>query len=130
MDKAASFYILTLGVTNGLSAPFNNLALIYKQQVIIIFYLDILHALLRSINIWFSILICTKMQGNYSDAISCYTEVLRINPLAADGFLYRGNTFKELGRVNDAIQDYIQAINIRPTMAEAHTNLASAYKDR
>ena len=71
-----------------------------------------------------------KLQGNYADAISCYNEVLRIDPLAADGLVNRGNTFKEVGRVSEAIQDYIHAITIRPNMAEAHANLASAYKDR
>ncbi|XP_043815353.1 probable UDP-N-acetylglucosamine--peptide N-acetylglucosaminyltransferase SEC [Manihot esculenta] len=90
----------TLAVTTGLSAPFNNLAVIYKQQ------------------------------GNYADAISCYNEVLRIDPLAADGLVNRGNTYKEIGRVSEAIQDYIRAITIRPNMAQAHANLASAYKDR
>ena len=64
------------------------------------------------------------------EAISCYNEVLRIDPLAADGLVNRGNTYKEIGRVSEAIQDYIRAINIRPNMAEAHANLASAYKDR
>lgn len=69
-------------------------------------------------------------QGNYAEAISCYNEVLRIDPLAADGLVNRGNTLKEVGRVTEAIQDYVRAVNIRPTMAEAHANLASAYKDR
>lgn len=69
-------------------------------------------------------------QGSYSDAISCYNEVLRIDPLAADGLVNRGNTYKEIGRVSEAIQDYLRAITVRPTMAEAHANLASAYKDR
>ena len=64
------------------------------------------------------------------DAISCYNEVLRIDPLAYDALVNRGNTYKEVGRVNEAIQDYVRAINIRPSMAEAHANLASAYKDR
>lgn len=50
--------------------------------------------------------------------------------MAADALLNRGNTYKEIGRVNEAIQDYINAINARPSMAEAHANLASAYKDR
>jgi protein O-GlcNAc transferase len=50
--------------------------------------------------------------------------------LAADGLVNRGNTYKEIGRVSEAIQDYVRAINIRPAMAEAHANLASAYKDR
>lgn len=71
-----------------------------------------------------------ELQGNYADAISCYNEVLRIDPLAVDGLVNRGNTYKEIGRVNEAIQDYVRAITIRPTMAEAHANLASAYKDR
>ena len=69
-------------------------------------------------------------QGSYADAIACYTEVLRIDPTAADALVNRGNTFKEFGRVAEAIQDYVQAVTIRPTMAEAHANLASAYKDR
>lgn len=30
---AASYYKATLSVTTGLSAPYNNLAIIYKQQV-------------------------------------------------------------------------------------------------
>lgn len=50
--------------------------------------------------------------------------------MAADGMVNRGNTYKEIGRVNEAVQDYMRAIAIRPTMAEAHANLASAYKDR
>ena len=70
------------------------------------------------------------LQGNYPDAISCYNEVLRIDSLAVDGLVNRGNTYKEIGRVNEAIQDYLRAITIRPSMAEAHANLASAYKDR
>ncbi|ONM32144.1 Protein VAC14-like protein [Zea mays] len=67
--------------------------------------------------------------GNYPDAITCYTEVHRIDPTAADALVNRGNTFKEIDRVNEAIQDYVQAATIRPNMPEAHANLASAYKD-
>ncbi|KAG6483325.1 hypothetical protein ZIOFF_059969 [Zingiber officinale] len=47
MSVAASFYKATLAVTTGISAPFNNLAIIYKQQ------------------------------GNYAEAIAYYNEVLR-----------------------------------------------------
>ncbi|CAN1345350.1 Probable UDP-N-acetylglucosamine--peptide N-acetylglucosaminyltransferase SEC [Linum perenne] len=56
--------------------------------------------------------------GNYADAISCYNEVLRIDPSAADGLVNRGNTYKEIGRVTEAIQDYIRAITVRPTMVK------------
>lgn len=34
VSTAASYYKATLTVTTGLSAPFNNLAIIYKQQVV------------------------------------------------------------------------------------------------
>lgn len=74
--------------------------------------------------------LASHLQGNYVDAISCYSEVLRIDPMATDGLVNRGNTYKEIGRVTEAIQDYLRAISIRPSMAEAHANLASAYKDR
>jgi protein O-GlcNAc transferase len=99
MDIAASLYMATLTVTTGLSAPYNNLAMIYKQQ------------------------------GNCNHAITCFNEVLRIDPMAADCLVNRGNTFKEAGRITEAIQDYFHAVTIRPTMAEAHANLAAAYKD-
>lgn len=36
MTAAASFYKATLSVTTGLSAPYNNLAVIYKQQVLFV----------------------------------------------------------------------------------------------
>ncbi|KAJ4845650.1 hypothetical protein Tsubulata_036225 [Turnera subulata] len=108
MSAAASCYKATLAVTTGLSAPFNNLAIIYKQQASFHFPSSV---------------------GNHMDAISCYNEVLRIDPTAADALVNRGNTYKEIGRVNEAIQDYIRAVNIRPNMPEAHANLASAYKD-
>ncbi|KAK7410514.1 hypothetical protein VNO78_01345 [Psophocarpus tetragonolobus] len=35
--------------------------------------------------------------GNYLDVISCYNEVLCINPLAADELINRGNTYGEIG---------------------------------
>ncbi len=69
-------------------------------------------------------------QGHYAEAIACYNEVMRVDPMAADGLVNRGNTLKEIGWVNDAIQDYLHALAIHPTMAEGHANLASAYKDR
>ena len=42
VPAAASYYKATLSVTTGLSAPFNNLAIIYKQQVLAITMVDIL----------------------------------------------------------------------------------------
>ena len=99
ISAVVSFYKATLAVITGLSAPYSNSAIIYEQQ------------------------------GHYAGAIACYNEVLRIDPMAADGLVNRGNTLKEIGHVSEAIQDYIRAVTVRPTMAEGHANLASAYKD-
>lgn len=125
---AASYYKATLSVTTGLSAPFNNLAVIYKQQVVV--RVIFLSSESQQFSLDLIDLFSFFTQGNYADAILCYNEVLRIDPLAADGLVNRGNTYKEIGRVSEAIQDYVHAISIRPNMAEAHANLASAYKDR
>jgi protein O-GlcNAc transferase len=126
ISAAASFYKAAISVTSGLSSPLNNLAVIYKQQV---HACSCIHAKAWTVT-YAKISLFSVHQGNYADAITCYTEVLRIDPTAADALVNRGNTFKEIGRVNEAVQDYIQASTIKPTMAEAHANLASAYKDR
>eukprot|EP00850_Spirogloea_muscicola_P014424 SM000103S09516 [mRNA] locus=s103:488527:496923:+ [translate_table: standard] len=86
-------------LTTGLSAPYSSLASIYKQK------------------------------GDSAAAIACYNGVLRVDPLAADALVNRGNTLKEVGHVSEALQDYLTAVAIRPTMAEGHANLGSAYKD-
>jgi len=36
LDIAASHFMAVLAVTTGLSAPYNNLAMIYKQQVLVL----------------------------------------------------------------------------------------------
>ncbi|WMV48452.1 hypothetical protein MTR67_041837 [Solanum verrucosum] len=66
-------------------------------------------------------------QGNYGLAMSCCNEVLRINPMATEGLVNRGNIYIEIGKVNEAIQDYTQAIANSPTMADTHILLALAY---
>lgn len=146
MDIAASLYMATLTVTTGLSAPYNNLAMIYKQQVLVmpnapdfgeyVFHTPFclywcytfVNRLYHLTTQWqFSSSLLKK--GNCNHAITCFNEVLRIDPMAADCLVNRGNTFKEAGRITEAIQDYFHAVTIRPTMAEAHANLAAAYKD-
>jgi len=76
ISAAISFYKATLAVITGLSAPYSNSAIIYKQQ------------------------------GHYAGAIACYNEVLRIDPMAADGLVNRGNTLKDSGHVEAAIKSH------------------------
>ncbi|XP_042391761.1 probable UDP-N-acetylglucosamine--peptide N-acetylglucosaminyltransferase SEC [Zingiber officinale] len=113
MSVAASFYKATLAVTAGISAPFNNLAIIYKQQILGSTYIA-------------TLLVQPLLPAWIFNHENCCFLLVQTD---ADGLVNRGNTFKEIGRVTEAIQDYIRAVNIRPTMPEAHANLASAYKD-
>ncbi|KAG6536263.1 hypothetical protein ZIOFF_001314 [Zingiber officinale] len=113
MSVAASFYKATLAVTTGISAPFNNLAILYKQQILGSTYIA-------------TLLVQPLLPAWIFNHENCCFLLVQTD---ADGLVNRGNTFKEIGRVTEAIQDYIRAVNIRPTMPEAHANLASAYKD-
>ena len=45
-----------------------------------------------------------------TDAISCYNEVLGIDPHAADGLVNLGNTYREIGRVSEAIPEYLRQL--------------------
>ncbi|KAG6492520.1 hypothetical protein ZIOFF_047483 [Zingiber officinale] len=114
MSVAASFYKATLAVTTGISAPFNNLAIIYKQQILGSTYIA-------------TLLVQPLLPAWIFNHENCCFLLVQTD---ADGLVNRGNTFKEIRRVTEAIQDYICAVNIRPTMPEAHANLASTYKDR
>ncbi|XP_042415520.1 probable UDP-N-acetylglucosamine--peptide N-acetylglucosaminyltransferase SEC [Zingiber officinale] len=113
MSVAASFYKATLAVTTGISAPFNNLVIIYKQQILGNTYIA-------------TLLVQPLLPAWIFNHENCCFLLVQTD---VDGLVNRGNTFKEIGRVTEAIQDYIRAVNIRPTMPEAHANLASAYKD-
>lgn len=57
MVAAANCYKATLSVTTGLSAPFNNLAIIYKQQV--------MSSLHPSLYVFSNLLICSFLLDDY-----------------------------------------------------------------
>ncbi|KAF3624930.1 putative UDP-N-acetylglucosamine--peptide N-acetylglucosaminyltransferase SEC [Capsicum annuum] len=97
MSTAAQCFKASLSVTTDFSSPFRYLTVIYMQQ------------------------------RCYAQAISCYNEVLRIDPVDTDALVERGNAYIEIDRVDEAMQDYTRAIAISPTMAEAHMFLANAY---
>ena len=104
ISAAISFYKATLAVITGLSAPYSNSAIIYKQQ------------------------------GHYAGAIACYNEVLRIDPMAADGLVNRGNTLKDSGHVEAVIKSHklvstqiFVALNTKSLPSQVHRALGGCY---
>jgi len=66
-------------------------------------------------------------QENWSAALTYFQKAIEKNPQDADGWLYVGYCYGNLGRYEDEIEAYQQAIRIKPDYANAHYNLGVAY---
>ena len=63
--------------------------------------------------------------NNYSQAIECYTQAIKINPNFYQAYNNRGKTYYNSGEYDRAIEDYTQAITINPRYENE-----KAYKNR
>ena len=68
-----------------------------------------------------------KKQGNLTQAISDYTNVIRINSKHAKAYYNRGNIYSKQGNLAQAISDYAKAIEINPNYTEAYYNRGNTY---
>ena len=67
-------------------------------------------------------------KGQYDQAISDYTEAIKINPNLAGAYNNRGLTYShDKGDYDRAISDFSKAIEINPRNADAYVNRANAY---
>lgn len=64
--------------------------------------------------------------GRPQEAITCYDEVLEINPKVAEAWYNKGNALYNLGRLQEAISCYDKAIGINPKDAKARNNKGNA----
>ena len=62
-------------------------------------------------------------QGEYSEAIAFYQEVLALNPRHPEALNNLGATFYKLGRYTDAEEVFRRTIRIYPDFADANSNL-------
>ena len=69
-----------------------------------------------------------RKQGNLTQAISDYTNAIRINSKHAKAYYNRGNTNGKLGNLTQAIADYNKAIEINPKYKEAYYNRGNTYE--
>jgi len=69
-------------------------------------------------------------RGKTQEAISHYTEALRIKPDYAEAQNNLGVNFYYQGKTQEAISHYTEALRIKPDYAEAHYNLGVALVDQ
>lgn len=65
-------------------------------------------------------------QNRLDEAIVEFREVLRIDPLDADGHHNLGNALARQGRLEQAVAQFREALRIRPDHAKAHYDLGTA----
>ncbi len=66
-------------------------------------------------------------QGNFTDAISDFTEAVKINPNFAQAYNDRGLAYYNEGNYSTAIIDYNKAIGLDPDYADAYYNRGLAW---
>jgi tetratricopeptide (TPR) repeat protein len=67
-------------------------------------------------------------KGDVDLAITCYGEVVRLDPNNADAYYYRGNLYRLKGENDEAVADYTEAIRLNPDLFLAYVNRAAAHK--
>jgi tetratricopeptide (TPR) repeat protein len=67
-------------------------------------------------------------KAEYSQAISDYSEAIRLNPADAKSYSNRGDAYNKKGEYNRAITDYDAAIRLNPRDANAYNNRGAAYR--
>jgi tetratricopeptide (TPR) repeat protein len=68
--------------------------------------------------------------GKMPEAIDRLSRVVKIAPVAADGFNDLGNALHALGRTDEAIASYRRAVELNPRSSEAHANLGRIFCDQ
>jgi tetratricopeptide (TPR) repeat protein len=66
------------------------------------------------------------MNGNFTAAISNYTEAMKLGLNDAQIYCSRGNCYYQAGNPTQAMQDWEKALSINPSLQEARNNLQAA----
>lgn len=66
-------------------------------------------------------------EGNYKEAISCFTKAIELYPNYAFAYFNRGITYGDEGDLERSISDYTQAIELNPKYAVAYSNRGLVY---
>src|SRR3954467_5590991 len=74
--------------------------------------------------------IAYRQKNDLDNALSDYSDAIKINPKHARAFNNRGTIYKEKGDLDRAIADFSEAIRLDPKFAAAFFNRGNAYDDR
>jgi tetratricopeptide (TPR) repeat protein len=69
-----------------------------------------------------------EKQGNLAQAISDYTNAIRVYSKYTKAYYNRGKAYGKQGNFSEAIADYNKAVEINPEFTEAYYNLGNAYE--
>jgi tetratricopeptide (TPR) repeat protein len=68
-------------------------------------------------------------KGDNQEAITQYSEAIRLKPDYADAFNNRGNVYSDLKWYVKAIDDYSDYIRLRPNDPDGYNNRAACYEE-
>ncbi len=66
---------------------------------------------------------------NFSEAIRCYSEAIRLQPDLAEAYNNRGSARSDNNDLQGAMADYDEAIRLKPDLAEAYYNRGRAREE-
>jgi Tfp pilus assembly protein PilF len=69
-------------------------------------------------------------QGKYKDAVTAYTNAIKLDSKDAQFYLNRGKAYLNMKEFDLAIADFEQAIKLDPTLAEAYAGRGCAYMNK
>ncbi|WP_035303995.1 tetratricopeptide repeat protein [Actinokineospora inagensis] len=81
------------------------------------------HALHRSVLLHNRAQLLARL-GRLDEALSCFDQVIALDPNHPDYYIDRGNLRHRLGRADDALRDYATAVRLGPPLPEAEYNRA------
>lgn len=65
-------------------------------------------------------------EGKLDEAVTHFSEALRVRPDFAEAHYNMGNVLAQQGKLNEAISHFIRVLQIKPNYAEAHNNIGIA----
>jgi len=69
-----------------------------------------------------------RQQGNLDQAISDYSNAIRVYSKHAKAYYNRGNAYAKQDKLTQAVADFSKAVEINPQYTEAYYNLGNAYE--
>jgi tetratricopeptide (TPR) repeat protein len=74
--------------------------------------------------------VALKGQGRLQEAVSNFSQTIRLDPKFTEAYYNLGNTYVSLGRDDEAVLNYKKALELAPENAIVHASLGNALFNR